>query len=169
VSPTSTSVSTYTRTHTAVYLADVVMGTIADILAELKIDITSLYRDWKQDEAAIIAWIEEESLQQVVLECHQPDGTVAPIIEFPVAYKSSGEGDATFTADRAALARYRAKLERVPTKTTYGIICTFRTTTHKQQPGWGPASRASTDGLKSLKFGTLASAPHAALSMRYLH
>ena len=168
MSPTYTSVSTYTRTKTAVYLTDVVMGTIADILADLKIDVTVLYRDWKQDEAAIAAWIEEESLQQVVLECHQPNGTVAPIIEFPVAYKSSGEGDSTFTADRAALARYRAKLERVSVGTTYGLICTFRKA-RTPQPGWGPGNRASTDGLKSLKFGTLASAPHAALSMRYLH
>jgi hypothetical protein len=143
------------------------MGTIADILADLKIDVTVLYRDWKQDEAAIAAWIEEESLQQVVLECHQPNGTVSPIIEFPVAYTTSGKADATFTADRAALARYRAKLERVPAGTMYGLICTFRKA-RTPQPGWGPATRASTDGMKSLKFGTLASAPHAALSMRYL-
>jgi len=168
MSSTSTSVSTYTRTQTATYLTDVVMGTIADILADLKIDVTVLYRDWKQDEAAIAAWIEEESLQQVVLECHQPNGTVAPIIELPVAYTATGKGDATFTADRAALARYWAKLERVPSGTTYGLICTFRTT-RTPQPGWGPTTRASTDGLKSLKFGTLASAPHAALSLRYLH
>ncbi|HUY08003.1 MAG TPA: hypothetical protein VMW80_00920 [Candidatus Dormibacteraeota bacterium] len=167
MSPTSTSTSTYTRTKTAVYLTDVVMGTIADILAELKIDITSLYRDWKQDESAIAAWIEEESLLQVVLECHQPNGTTAPIIEFPVAYRSSGEGDATFTADRASLARYRAKLVRVPAGTTYGIICTFKVTP-TPQPGWGPGHRASTEGLKSLTFGTLASAPHAALALRYL-
>jgi len=167
VSPTSTYTSTHTRTKTAVYLTDVVLGTIADILADLNIDITSLYRDWKQDEAAIATWIEEESLQQVVLECHQPNGAIAPIIEFPVAYRSSGEGDSTFTADRAALARYRAKLTRVPAGTTYGVICTFRAA-HTPQPGWRPASRASTDGLKSLKFGTLASAPHAALAMRYL-
>jgi hypothetical protein len=144
------------------------MGAIADILADLKIDVTVLYRDWKQDEAAIAAWIEEESLQQVVLECHQPNGAVAPIIEFPVSYTTTGKGDATFTADRAALARYRAKLERVPYGTTYGIICTFRKT-RTPQPGWGPAIRASTEGLKALKFGTLGSAPHAAMSMRYLH
>lgn len=168
MSPTSTSVSTYSRTQTATYLTDVVMGTIADILADLKIDVTVLYRDWNQDEAAIAAWIEEESLQQVVLECHQPNGKVAPIIEFPVAYTAAGKGDATFTADRAALARYRAKLERVPPGTTYTLFCTFRKA-RTPQPGWGPGTRASTDRLRSLKFGTLGTAPHAAVSMRYLH
>lgn len=168
MSPTSTSVSTYTRTQTATYLTEVVMGSIANILANLKIDLTILYRDWKQDEAAISAWIEEESLEQVVLQCHRPNGAINPIIEFPVAYTASGKGDATFTADRAALARFQVKLDRVPTGTTYTLFCTFRKA-HTTQPGWSPSSRASTHGLQSLKFGTLASAPHAALAMRYLH
>ena len=57
MSSTSTSTTTQTRTQTAVFLTDVVMGTIADILADLRIDVTALYRDWKQDEAAIAAWI----------------------------------------------------------------------------------------------------------------
>src|SRR5438105_4522016 len=121
----STSTFTYTRTKTAVFLTDVVMGTIADILAELRIDVTTLYRDWKQDEAAIAAWIDETSLQQVVLECHQPNGSVAPVIEFPLAYQASGVGDARFIADRAALARYRAKFDRVPAGTRFALICTF--------------------------------------------
>jgi hypothetical protein len=168
MSTTSTSVSTHTRTQTATYLTDVVMGSIASILADLKIDLTILDRDWKLYEAAFSAWIEEESLEQVVLQCHQPNGTVKPIIEFPVAYTTTGTGDATFTASRAALARYQAKVDRVPVGTTYTLICTFRKT-YTPQPGWGPGSRESTDGLQSLKFGTLASAPHANLAMRYLH
>src|SRR5438045_825583 len=111
---TATSTRTHTRTHTAVYLTDVILGAIGDILAELGIDATRLYADWTQDERAIATWIEEESLKEVVLECHQPGGKVAPIIEFPVAYQASGVGDASFTAQRAQLARFRAKLASVP-------------------------------------------------------
>jgi hypothetical protein len=165
---TSTSTSTYTRTNTAVYLTDVVMGAIADILGQLRIDLTSLYRDWSQDEAAIKTWIEEESLKEVVLQCHQPSGTIAPIIEFPVSYQASGIGNASFTADRASLARYRAKLSTVPAGTTYSIICTFRGP-HTTMPGWTPTTRASTNGLQSMRFGTLGSTPHASVDMRYLH
>lgn len=164
----STTTSTYTRTNTAVYLTDVIMGTIADILADLGIDLTVLYRDWKQDEAAIAAWIAEQTLAQVVLECHQPDGTVKPVIEFPVAYRSGGEGDGSFTADRAALARYRAKIDRVPSGTTFRLVCTF-VRSHSPQPGWGSGNRSDTSGLRSLSFGTLASGPHGAASLRYLH
>ncbi len=165
---TSTSTTAYTRTNTAVYLTDVVMGGIADILGQLRIDLTTLYRDWTQDESAIRTWIEEGSLNEVVLQCHQPNGTVAPIIEFPVSYQASGVGDAAFTADRASLARYRAKLSSVPAGTTYNIVCTFlksRTT----MPGWTPTTRASTAGLQSMRFGTLGSAPHASVDLRYLH
>lgn len=167
MSPTSTSVSTYTRTKTATYLTEVVMGTIADILANLKIDLTVLYRDWKQDESAIKAWIDEGSVTQVVLECRQPNGSVSPVIEFPVAYHASGEGNASFTADRASLARFRAKLQQVPLGTSFSILCSFNGP-HSDQPGWTPAARASTEGLTAHTFGTLASAPHAAMTMRYL-
>lgn len=143
------------------------MGTIADILADLRIDLTRLYRDWTQDESAIATWIEEGSLQEVVLECHQPNGTVTPVLEFPVAYLNSGVGDAAFTSDRAALARYRAKLDRVPAGTTFTLLCSF-SGPHSDQPGWGPGTRASVAGLRSSRFGTLGSAPHASVGMRYL-
>jgi hypothetical protein len=164
---TSTWTSTTTRTKTAVYLTEVVMGTIADILADLGIDLTRLYKDWNQDEAAIAAWVAEQSLEQVVLECHQPDGIVSPVIEFPIVYRPGGEGDRAFTTSRAAFARYRAKLDRVPPGTWFQLFCTFRTA-HSPQLGWGPGTRASTAGLRSMSFGTIASAPEAAASMRYL-
>ncbi len=164
---TATSTSTHTKTHTAVYLTDVILGAIGDILAALGIDATRLYADWTQDQRAIAAWIEEESLNEVVLECHQPGGGVGPIIEFPVAYKAGGVGDASFTAQRAQLARFRAKLASVPRGTTFALVCTFRSA-HKSMPGWGPTTRASTDSLRALNFGMLASAPHASASMRVL-
>src|SRR5437588_1578269 len=116
---TTTATRTHTRTHTAVYLTDVILGAIGDIIAELGIDPTRLYAEWTQDEAAIRTWIEEESLKEVVLESHQPSGKIAPIIEFPVSYTASGVGDASFTAQRAQLARFRAKLESVPRGTTF--------------------------------------------------
>lgn len=164
---THVSTTVTTRTHTATWLADVILGTIAEILGGLGIDLTALYRDWNQDEAAIKAWILEQSLDSVVLECHQPSGTVSPIVEFPVRYYSSGRGDAEFTAQRAAVARFRAKVDRVPRGTTFSLFCTFRTQ-RTPQPGWGPGRRASTDGMRPTSLGTIASAPDGSASMRYL-
>jgi hypothetical protein len=82
----TTSVSTYTRVQTATHLADVVLGSIADILATLGVDATRVFADWDTDQKAIAAWISEGCLSMVILECHQPNGTVSPIFEFPVVY-----------------------------------------------------------------------------------
>jgi hypothetical protein len=163
---TSTSTSTYVRTHTATHLADVILGSVADILGTLGIDPTRLFADWDTDQKAIAAWIAEGSLACVALECHRSGGMVDPILEFPVSYATTGVGDRKFTADRAALARYMAKLRRVPVGTTYRLLCTYLGP-HSTQPGWGPATRSSTAGMRSYSFGTLAAAPHATASLRY--
>ena len=164
---TLTSVSTYTRTHTATHLADVILGSIADILGTLGIDPTRFFADWETDQHAILNWIYEGSLKCVVLECHQPNGITSPIFEFPVSYTTTGDGDRRFTTDRAALARYLAKLELVPHGTTYHLICSFNGL-HSPQNGWGPGTRASLSGMRSYSFGTLATGPHAKAGMRYL-
>jgi hypothetical protein len=164
----STYTYDYTRTHTATHLTDVILGSIGGILADLGIDAGPLNREWVTYENGIKAWIEEGSLEQVTLECHHPSGMVKPVIEFPVTYTSSGTGNAEFTASRARLVRFLAKLDRVPTGTTFKLVCTFNGAS-STQPGWGQTTRASTTGLQSLNFGTLGSAPHAAAGMRYLH
>lgn len=162
---TSTSTATYTRTHTATHLSEAIMGSIAEILGTLKIDATRLSTDWDQDQSAISAWIEEGSLKEVVLECVRPDGAVRPIFEFPVTYEAGGAGEASFVHSRAALARYQAKLATVPSGTSYRLFCSF-SGARTAQPGWGPGTRASTDGLRSASFGSLAEGPHARTGLR---
>ena len=164
----STHDITFTRAHTATYLTEVILGTIGDILAYLGITVSQFTHDWDTNQSAINAWIAGGSLDQVVLECHQPSGTADPVIEFPVRYTGTGTADAEFSASRARLARFLAKLDRVPAGTTYRLFCTF-TGPHTPQPGWGPGTRASTSGLRSTTFGTLGRAPHGSAGMRYLH
>ena len=157
----------YTRAHTATQLTEVMLGTIGDIIADLGIGCSEFNRNWEQNESAIQAWIMEGSLDQVVLECHQPSGAVDPVIEFPVTYTSSGTGNVEFTTSRARLSRFLAKLDRVPSGTTCKLFCTFLCS-HSTQPDWGPGTRASTDGLRGITFGTLGRTPHGSAGMRYL-
>jgi hypothetical protein len=164
---THTHTTTATRVHTATWLAEVVMGTISEILADIGVDVTEFYRDWDQDESAIKNWIAEQSLKMVILECHQPNKRVSPVVEFPVRYATSGVSDAQFTASRAALARFRTKIQRVPAGTTYRLFCTFNGN-HSSQPGWSPGTRASTEGLIPLSVRSIATAPHATADLRYL-
>ena len=162
----TSSVSTYAHTHTATHLADVILGSIADILGTLGIDPTRLFADWDTDQTAISNWIAETSLKCVALECHRPDGTVNPIFEFPVSYDQTRVGNRRFTADRAARARYMAKLQHVPRGTVYRLFCSF-SGPHSTQPGWSPGTRASVEGMSLASFGTLATGPHAGAGLRY--
>jgi hypothetical protein len=152
----------YTITQTATYLSEMIMGEISNLFAQLGITPNNAAR-WKLDESAIAAWIEEGSLDTVVLECRRPDGTVRPIFEFPITYRSSADG--TFENSRAAIARARTKISSVPRGTTYRLFCTFRFPS-SDQPGWFAGTRASTDGLRSTSFGVLADAPHARADLR---
>ena len=167
---TSTSVSTYTatRTHTATHLTEVILGSIAGILADLGLDLGRLSQNWDTYETAIKAWIYEGSLATVILECAQPSGANKPIIEFPVNYTTAGTGDADFTASHARMARFRAKLDLVPSGTTYRLVCTYNKPA-SHQPGWSATTRANTQGLRSINFGTVGAAHHASAGMNYHH
>lgn len=162
---TSTYTYTTARVHTATHLSDVIMGALSGLILELGLDHKQLQRTWAVDQQAIKAWILEGSLNMVALECNQPSGRVAPVIEFPVSYDSAGNGDIEFTASRARLARFMNKLASVPAGTTFRLFCSFNGY-HSPQPGWSTASRASTTGLSSTTFGTLATAPGATAGMR---
>jgi hypothetical protein len=83
-----------------------------------------------------------------------------------VSYAGTGEGDRKFTADRAALARYLAKLQNVPRGTVYRLFCSY-SGPHSDQTGWSPGTRASLSGMRSYSFGTLAAGPHASAGLRY--
>ena len=167
MTPTSTSTSVHVRTRTATFLSELVMGTIGDILAELGIDLMRLYSNWAQDQAAIKAWIEEGSLEMVIMECHRPDGVVKPIFEFPINYEAGGSADKAFVESRASMARYRAKLDSVPADTSFRLFCAYNGP-HSEQPGWSPGRRSSTAGLDALSFGTLGRGPDGGVSLRYL-
>ena len=132
------------------------------------IDTSPLHRTWETDEQAIRNWITEGSLDTVILECQPPTGPAKPVIEFPVTYTATGAGDGEFTASRARMARFRAKLDRVPAGTTFRLVCTFNGP-HTSQEGWNPTTRASTSQLRSLTFGTVGSGPHASAGLRYHH
>lgn len=163
---TSTTTSTYTRTHTALWLAGAVVGTISELLGHLGIPMANGHLDIARDEKAIAAWYEEGSLKEVVLECHRPDGTINPIFEFPVTYTAHSISDVVdFQVDRTSLARSHARLAAVPAGTCYRLFCTYHWTP-TPQPGWGPGTRASTQGLRSSNFGTLASGPNGSAAMR---
>ena len=164
----STATTTYvvTRTHTAIHLSNAIAGAIAEILTHLGVSARRLIADWSTEyDPAIRAWIVEGSLEKVVVECHRPGGAVDPVLEFPIEYYNDGSG--TLSHRHVALARQWVKLKSVPNGTTFKVICTY-SGPHTYQPGWGPAQRVSTSGLRGVSLGTLATGDHASASLQYL-
>lgn len=161
----STSTQIITRAHTAVHLTSAIEGAIAEILGHLGISARTLLSEWGVEyEPAIQAWIKEGSLDKVVLECTRPGGTVDPIFEFPIDYLA--DGGASLSHRHVALARQWVKLNRVPSGTSYRIICSYNGT-HTPQSRWSPTTRTSTASLQSVTLGTLAAGPYARASVRY--
>jgi hypothetical protein len=161
---TATYTQIITRAHTATHLSNAISGAIIEILTHLGISARSLSSDWASEyDPAIRAWIEEGSLAQVVLQCHRPHGVVRPIFEFPIVY--SNDGSAGLSHRHVAAARQWVKLNSVPSGTSFKIICAYNGA-HSDQPGWSATNRASTAGLRSVNFGTLAAGPHASASIR---
>ncbi|MBF4592011.1 hypothetical protein [Curtobacterium sp. VKM Ac-1395] len=162
---TSTSTTTYTRTQTATHLADVLMSTVAEILIILGIDTTRYFNQLATDQRAIQAWITEGSLKALNVECVSPAGDLIAKFEFTVSYAPANAGATAFTTTQKQAARYTAKVAAMPPGTTYRLVCTFNSA-RTPQPGWDPATLASTAHLSGRTIGTLASAPHASTSTR---
>ena len=164
----ATREQTNTRTQTATYLAEVILGAVADIVGALGLDPSKL--DIQDIERAILIRLTEQSMEKLVLECYTPaDGIAHEVLEFPVQYSSDG-AVTRFTADRATLAVYRAKLRMLPKGCAYRVVVAYvNGTTPTQVVGWGTTTLRSTEGMQSRVFGTLGSAPNATVSMRYLY
>lgn len=161
---TSTFTYTVTRTHTATHLCNAILGALAEILSHLGLSANSLAANWDdQYRPAIQTWINEGSLDQVVLECHRLDGRVEPIFEFPIEY--TYDGTAELSHRHTALARLWSKLNRVPAGTQWTIFCQFHGSRTPME-GWVSGFRSSTEDLRSFTLGTLAGGPHAAASIR---
>lgn len=163
----SVTTGTYveTKTRTAVYLTDVIMGTFENILAHLSFGSAYLTRHWNTIERGLITWIAEGSLEDVRLECGDPSDPEA-VFKVPLGYQVSGDGDITFVTSQARVARALAKLESVPAGTRYRVVVSFRGA-HTEVDGWESTTAVSTDGMRSYALGSLGAGPDASASLTY--
>ena len=161
---TTTSTYNFTFTETAVYLADVILGSVADVVAALGLSPATSATRVQQDEAAIVQWIKEKSLELVVLESTDSAGLPSKCSSSTLSTSRTETRTASSTPTGEA-SRYRAKLKQLPSGTTWRLVCTYRTA-HTTMPGWTSTSRASTDGMRSTTFGTLGAGPGASSTLR---
>lgn len=159
---TTTTTRTFTRTHTATFLTDVMFGSLARLMEHLGLGSTQLSREWAPlYEPAIHAWIAEQSLATVVLECTTPGGTTHRF-DFPIEYT---DGSGTFRDRSSTITGYFDKISRLPSGTTWRIVCRYTSGYHSPQSGWSATSLNEPTGL-AMSLGTLGRAPHATVGLR---
>jgi hypothetical protein len=163
---TSVGVQTETRVRTAVHLTDAIMGTFSHILAHLGLRSAYLNEHWTTIEVGLKTWIAEGSLEAVRLECGaraRPDA----VFEIPISYKITGSGDITFVTSQTRITRSLAKLQSVPSGSSYRVVVEH-TGAHTQIDGWKPTSLADISGMSSYSLGGVASGPDASARLTAL-
>jgi hypothetical protein len=162
----SVVVQTETRVRTAVHLTDAIMGTFEHILAHLALKSTYLNDNWTTIEAGLKTWIAEGSLETVRLECGARTRPEA-VFEIPISYKVTGSGDITYVTSQARITRALAKLQTVPSGTSYRVVVEHAGR-HTHVDGWQPTTLADTSGMNSYSIGGVASGPDASARLTAL-
>jgi hypothetical protein len=158
---TSTTTRTFTRTHTATFLTDIVRDGLTRLLEHLGVGATSLINAWCAEyQDAIHGWMEEQSLRAVVLECTTPQGAKKRF-DFTVDYT---DGTGGFRNRMSTMVDYYAKVDRLPAGTTWRIVCQY-SGPHSPQRGWSSTTLDAASGL-TMTLGTVGRAPHANLGFR---
>lgn len=137
--------TTYTQTHSIVFLSDNLRNTLREVIRENGLSPEKLMQDWEPIERGIRTWLRSGHLTNVVVEFFRPGATaVAARWEFPVGYFGSGIDDDMWL-DKNYLRQLIAKARRPTNDCLYRIVlctsdgapwveglcdCTFLSTSH---------------------------------------
>lgn len=164
---TSTYTSTYTRTftHTATHLAGVITSALAETLLAIGISVDAVQGVYGYD-AALSAWIEEQSLGSVRVTLTPPGGEEIAAYSFDIEYTAWDPAE-EFRDQLARMRRQLAKEPRVRPGTSFSIIAKPRAGCPlSSQPGWSSRTTALPAFDTGYRYGTTGSGPGAAAVLR---
>ena len=148
-----TSVLTYSRTQSVIYVADNALRCLKDIIRESGLDPEKMVSSHESYMHAIETWLESEHLDRIVLEIIHPEtGDLITRWDIDVEY-DWGASDATFWVDTDQLKWAIRKAGVVPSYAEYGIVLI---TKHDRPeiPGWSSCNLRSTDGMIRQSLGS---------------
>lgn len=163
----STYTTTFTRAHTATFVADNMRNVLRDIIRENGLDPTRLMDLWDgpTGDAARI-WLEGGYLKKITIEFYRPGSLrAATRWDFPIRYDGSGVDDDMWV-DWQHLRRTLAKAAPPPSDCVYCVILRLWPGA-PDVPGMGDAKLRSTEGLVSRETGTVIATPDIMISIRY--
>ncbi|MBN8529377.1 hypothetical protein [Brevundimonas vesicularis] len=147
------STFTYTRTHTAAFVADHIRNQLNRIIQAAGLSPAQLVDDWTVVGPAVRTWLQSGHLKVVTIEFFKPGSSTLQLRwDFPVTYDGSGVDDDMWV-DRDHVQRTIDKVGRPPAGCVYRIILTSQ----RGRPdvaGMSSASHLATTGLVSRSTGT---------------
>ena len=142
-----TIVSTYSYTHSVVYVADNILKSLKDIIRLSGLQPEKFADDWDVNRRGIAAWLESQHLELVILEIFDPrtDGLLFRW-DIEIRYQWASGGDGAFWTDTEQLKHAIRKAGLAPSEAQYRLLA--RTKPGRPDVlGWSSATMRSTDGL----------------------
>lgn len=166
MSVVNVSTSTYTRTHTAAFVADKLRTLLRVLVTEYGMSPEKLldsWNDWANEAAQ--TWLISGHLTQVMIEFYRPESEDAIARwDFPISYDGD-EDDDELWVDRAFLRSSIEKAKRPPSDCTYRIVL-LHAPGAPDIPGMSSATMRSISNLTGRTQGTVMSTPDIMASVR---
>lgn len=149
---TTTYATTYTNTHTAVYLTGKLLLSLKNIIVQSGLNPTKLTDEWNSLETAIKAWLLSGHLQEISIEVYRPrDSGLIGRWDLSVEYGVDADG---FWFDPDDINYQVRKAGHWPSACNYKFIISNKPG-RPDVAGWGPCTFRSTDGLVRQSIGTM--------------
>lgn len=162
----ATSVHTFARTHTAVYVSDKLRNFLKLLVRYHGLDPQGVLDAWSEwaDRAARI-WLESGDLEMIIIEFYSSGSSNALARwDFPIRYDGNGVDD--MWIDRLFFEGSLPKAKAPPPGCLYRIV--LKTSPGAPDvPGVGTTTLRSTAGLVSRETGTVIATPDIMVSARY--
>lgn len=162
----SVSTFTYTRTHTAVYVADNMRNQLKRIVQAAGLSPQDLVDDWEVVGLAVRTWLQSGDLRKVILEFFKPGSEkLEARWDFDVSYDGSGVDDDMWV-DREHLQRTIAKAGYPPAGCKYRVVLRHAIGA-PDVTGMSGATLRATDGFTSRAAGTSIATHDIMAGLRY--
>jgi hypothetical protein len=162
-----TSTFTFTRTHTAIFVADHMRNLLSRIIQRAGLDPVALADDWQVLGNAVRIWLEDGDLEMVTIEFFLPGSDRAERRwDFEVSYAGSGADDEMWV-DTDHLRRTIEKAGIPPAGCIYRVILKTRPGRRREAPGMTNSSYKSTEGLVGRSTGTAIATQDIMTGLRY--
>lgn len=162
----ATYVSSFTRTHTATYVADKMRVLLTDVVREYGLDPHTLHADWSSCVGdAARQWMASGHLESISIEFFAPGSNVAAARwDFPIRYGAVGVDE--LWVDKTFLRDSIAKSRTPPVGCTYRVILSHKSGA-APVPGMSDCTFKDVSQLQARSAGTVISTPDINATARY--